>query len=99
MNKLKEKKLKELKIPLFIKEKEKLMSLIFISFDENIHYSIICKNTDKFSAIESLLYDKYPDYKKLEKSFIIDGKEIDTTKSLEDNNIKNSDIITLIINK
>ena len=65
------------------------MSVIFISFDENIHYSIIYNNTDKFSNIEVLLYDKYPEYKKLKNSFIINGKEINISKSLENNNIKN----------
>ena len=101
LNKLKENNLNELKynIPLLLKKEEKLISVIFNSFDENIHYSIICKNTDKFSKIESLLYDKYPEYKKLNNSFIINGKEINKSKSLEDNKIKNSDIITLKLNK
>ena len=94
---LKEKKLNglEINIPLLLKPDEKLLSLIFISFDENIHYSIICKNTDIFSKIESLLYDKYPEYKKLDKSFIVNGKEININESLKNNKIKNSDIITL----
>ena len=39
---------------------EKLMSIIFISQNEDIHYSIICKNTDFFSGLEKLLYEKYP---------------------------------------
>ena len=101
LNKLKEQDLNELKynIPLLLKKEEKLISVIFIYFDENIHYSIICKNTDQFSKIESLLYDKYPEYKKLKNSFILNGKEIDRQKSLEDNTIKNCDIITLKINE
>ena len=101
LNKLKENNLNELKynIPLLLKKEEKLISVIFNSFDENIHYSIICKNTDQFSKIESLLYDKYPEYKDLKNSFIINGKEIKKSKSLEDNKIKNSDIITLMLNK
>ena len=101
LNKLKENNLNELKynIPLLLKKEEKLISIIFNSFDENIHYSIICKNTDKFSKIESLLYDKYPEYKDLKNNFIINGKEINVFESLEDNKIKNTDIITLKLNK
>ena len=99
MNKLKKKKLEELNIPLLLNKEEKLISLIFISFDENIHYSIICKNTDIFSNILTLLYDKYPEYKNLKISFIINGKEINISKSIEDNKIKNSDIIKLKLNK
>ena len=96
-NIIKDQKLNQLKynIPLLSKKEEKLISLIFISFDENIHHSIICNNSDQFSKIESLIYDKYPEYKKLNINFIINGKEIDKYKSLEENDIKNSDIITL----
>ena len=86
-------------LPLLSKSEEKLMSIIFKSFDENINYSVICKNTDEFEKIESLLYDKYPEYKELKNNFILNGKEIDKSKSLEENGIKNSDIITLKINK
>ena len=101
MKKLNEKEIYELKInfPIFLKSSdEKIISLIFISNDENIQYSVACKNTANFSEIESLLYDKYPGYKDLNKSFILNDKEIDITKSLKYYNIKNSDIITLKIN-
>ena len=38
-------------------DEEKLYIIILISDDENINYSILCKNTDKFSRIEELLKD------------------------------------------
>ena len=84
-----------LNIPSLAKPNEKLMSIVFNSFDENIHYSVICKNTDQFLKIESLLYDKYPQYKYLNKDYFVNGVKIDITKNLKDNNIKDSDIITL----
>ena len=101
INKLNENEINELKVnfPKIIKSDEKIISLIFISTDENIHYSLACKNNDNFSEIESLLYDKYPEYIYLNKSFIVNGNKIDVTKTLINNNIKNSDIITLKINK
>ena len=74
---------------------EKIISVIFSSLDETIHYSIICNNKDKFSEIESLLYDKYPEYKNINNSFIVNGNEINKSKKLFENNIKNNDIITL----
>ena len=100
MNKF-ENKINEIKlnIPLLLQSDEKLISLIFISSDENIHYSLICKNTDNFSEIQSLLYNKYPEYKNLNNSFILNGNKIDETKDLNYNNIQDSDIITLKINK
>ena len=84
-----------LNIPSLAKPNEKLMSVVFNSFDENIHYSVICKNTNQFLKIESLLYDKYPEYKHLNKDYFVNGVKIDINKNLKDNNIKNSDIITL----
>ena len=86
-----------LNIPSLAKPNEKLMSIVFNSFDENIHYSVICKNTDQFLKIESLLYEKYPEYKYLNKDYYVNGVKIDINKNLKDNNIKDSDIITLKI--
>ena len=80
-----------LKIPV---QKEQLISVLFISFDQNINCSVICKKTDSFSIIESLFYEKYPEFKKYKKIFICNGNTIDASKNLEENNIKNSDIIT-----
>ncbi len=84
----------KLNIPLQIKSEEKMMSIIFISIDQNIHYSIICKNTDIFSNIEKKFYDKYPEYKNTQNEFIINGNKVDRLKNIDDNKIKNSDIIT-----
>ena len=101
INKLKINKIKELKLkfPILLKSDEKLISLIFISSDQNINYSIICKNTDNFSKIKSLFYDKYPEYKNLNNSFILKGNIIDINKNLQYYNIQDSDIITLKINE
>ena len=59
---------KELKkiLPFEIMKGEKIISIIFISIDQKILYSIICKNTDKFTRLENILYDKYPEYKESE---------------------------------
>ena len=85
----------KLNMPLLAKPNENLISIVFNSFDENIYYSVICKNTDQFFNIESLLYDKYPEYKHLNKDYFVNGVKIDITKSLKDNNIKDSDIIAI----
>ena len=84
----------KLNIPLQIKSEEKMMSIIFISIDQNIIYSIICKNTDIFANIEKIFYDKYPEYKNTQSEFFINGNKIDRFKNINDNKIKNSDIIT-----
>ena len=82
----------ELKIP---SPKEQLISIIFTSLDNNIHYSIICKKTDSFSKIELLLLKKFPEYKKYKRIFIVNGNTVDVSRNVEENNIKNSDIIVV----
>ena len=93
----KEKEIKSLKstLPFEIKQNEKLMSIIFISVDQKIHHSFICKNTDMFINLEKSLYDIYPEYRESENYFLLRGVKINKYKSLENNNIKDSDIITL----
>ena len=97
---LKEKEIKKLnemksRFPFELLENEKLMTVIIISGDQNVHYSIICKNTQKFTEMEHDLYQKYPEYLESENYFLINGKKINKYRILEENNIKNSDIITL----
>ena len=81
--------------PVKLSEGEKLLSVIFVSVDQKIHYSTICKNTDKFSKIENLLYDAYHEYIKTENNFFVNGNKVNKYKSLENNKIKNNDIIML----
>jgi len=94
---IKNKEINELKskIGFDLKEGENLMTIIFISVDQQIHYSIICKNTDNFSKIEKMLYDKYPEYKKSENYFLYKGKKINRFETIEENGIEYSALITL----
>ena len=93
----KEKEIKEIKsrFPFELSEGEKLISIIMVSTDQKIHHSFICKNTDKFTKIEHLLYEIYPEYLETDNYFILNGNKINKYKTLEENKIKNSDIITL----
>ena len=74
---------------------EKIISIIFTSYDENIMSSFICKNIDAFKFIENKFYEKYSEYKGLDNNFISNGRKIDKNKSLDENKIKNNDIITI----
>ena len=99
MNKLllKEEEIQEMKsrYPFEILKGEKLMSLIFISNNQEIHYSIICKDSDKFTNVENLLYDEYPKYGESENFFIPEGNKINKYKTLKENNLKNGSIVML----
>ena len=86
------------KLPFELNEGEKLMTVIFTSTKQDNLRSFICKNTDKFSRLENLLYEieEYKEYKKVENYFLVHGKKINRYETLEENRIKNSDLITLV---
>ena len=97
----KEKEIKELKLklsryPLLLNDGDILMSLIFTSADQVIHHSVICKNNELFINVENRLYDDgFPEYKESENFFTFNGLKINKNKTVEENNIKNSDVIIL----
>ena len=82
-------------LPFQFKEGEKLMCVIFQSTDQSIHYPMICKNTQKFNDLENLLYQKFNEYKETQNFFLCNGIEIDKSKTLEENKIKDGEIIIL----
>ena len=85
------------RFPFELNEGEKIMSVIFTSSEQTFYQSIICKNTEKFNNVENRLYNIYQNYSESENYFIVRGRIINKSKSLEQNDINNSDIIILII--
>ena len=77
---------------------EKLISIKFISINQDIDFTVIAKNTDDFTKIEKILYEKYPKYNDSENFFLVNGSKIDRNMTLEENKIRNNDILTLGIN-
>lgn len=82
--------------PFYLEKNEKMISIIFISVDENVHYSLICKNTDSINSIENRLIKEYPELSNTDNYFLYKGKEMNKFKIFEDYKIKNGDIITII---
>ena len=80
--------------PFEILKREKLMSIIVISSDKKLHRAIICKNTELFCDLEKKIYQNN-DKIDIGNYFTLNGKKIDETKSLDNNNIKDNDIIVL----
>ena len=74
---------------------DSLMTVIFYSTDQNIHYSLICKKSDTFSIIKKKLYEAYPEYQDSEYYFTANGEKIKRFKTLEENKIENSQVILL----
>ena len=107
INEEKEKLLKELKekdiiiedlksrYPFPILKGEKLMTVNFVSYDDKIHYSIICKNSDPFIRLERLLCEKYPFFSNSEYNFFVKDNKVTKDKSLDFNNINDNEIILI----
>ena len=74
---------------------QETISIIISTLGEKVICPLICKNTDKFSNIEKKFYKEYPEYSSKKNIFTIRGKMINSDKSLDENNIKNNDIILL----
>ena len=96
----KDKEIKELKLklsryPFNLEEGEKLMTINFITPDQKLHHSVICKNTEEFHQIETQLYKSHFELFKNEKNFISNGKKINRYETLEKNGIKNNEVIIL----
>ena len=88
-------RLKLSRFPFELSEGEKLISIIFTSTDQKIHYSIICKNTEIFYNLELKLYQKYNELSEVENYFTVNGSRVNKTKNLEFNKIKDNDVIIL----
>ena len=83
--------------PVILEENEKLISIIFASSDQTMHYSMICKNTDTISDLEKKLYKEFPNFIDSDNVFLCNGTLVNKYKSFESYKIKNGDII--IVNK
>ena len=78
---------------------DKIIAVNFVSMGNSDigHYNLICINRDLFVRLEERLYNKFPQFKNYETYFEVNGKRIKRFKTLEQNNIKNNDIINIFI--
>ena len=85
-----------MRYPFELRPGEKIMSIIFSSTKQDVLHSVICKNTDLFLNIELKVYNEYPQYKEGDNIFFTcKGKRISKYINLEENGIKDNDIILL----
>jgi hypothetical protein len=77
-----------------------LLNVTFITSVTNglISYHLICKNTELFVRLEERFYNDFPQFKEYDLFFKNNNKKIKRFKTLEENNIKNKDIINIFIN-
>ena len=79
---------------------DKIIAVNFVSKGIQVieHYNLICKKTDLFIKLEERLYKDFPKFKDYNTNFISNGKSVKRFKSIGDNNIKNNDVISIVIN-
>ena len=82
----------------FIKSQEKIISIFFTSINEEIYRPISCEKTDTLGKIEEKIYNEYPKYKDYNIFLTVNGKVIESEKTLEENGIKDGNIIIVNIN-
>ena len=82
-----------------LKPGEKIMCINFVSMGRQDigHYALACKNTDLFVRLEERLYNDFPQFKNYETYFEVNTRRIKRFKTLEENNIKNKNIINMFI--
>ena len=73
-----------------------ILSIHFISLDQNINFAIKCLATDIFAEVEEKLYQKYGEYRETNNNFTANGRIILRFKNINDNHIKDGDTIQLI---
>ena len=66
---------------------KKLVALNFISVDQCINHTIICKNKTKFHEAEGQLYEKFPEYVDDRNFFMFNENRINSWGTIEDNGI------------
>ena len=78
-----------------LKEGEEL-NIIFEFPDKNLEkYSLKCHNNELFVFVEKKLYEKYPQFRDKDVYFMDKENKIKRFQTLEENKIKNNDILIL----
>jgi len=79
-----------------IKPGEKILGLNFVGMGYDLgSYCLTCKNTDLFVRLEERLYKDFPDLTNFEIFFEVNARRIKRFKTIEENKIKNNDIINI----
>ena len=73
------------------------MAINFVSMGNQdiINYNIKCKKTDLFVDLEKKLYRDYPQFKEVETYFQVGATKINRFKTVEQNKIKDNDVISV----
>ena len=74
---------------------EKIISILFMSFDYKHYFSFPCKDSTLFVKMEEKFYEEFPEYKETDNYFLVNGNKVKRFKTLKENNIKNGHPVIL----
>ena len=96
INELNEEKKKVIKLTKELNSiKEQMIAVNFVSAPLRVNCPMFCKSTDILSKLEKELYTEYPELKHKNIYFIANGKLLNNSDTLEQNKIKNRNIILI----
>ena len=78
---------------------DKIIAVLFMTQGNQdiFNYTMACKSSDLFVRLEERLYNDFPKYRNYETFFMVNARIIFRFNTLEENNIKNNDIISLFL--
>jgi seryl-tRNA synthetase len=74
-----------------------IRTILFKSTDQKVEMPYSCRVSDIFVRIEEFLYNEYPEYKDLNTYFTVNGRQIKRFRTIQENKIKNLDVILLSV--
>ena len=74
---------------------DEIISVNFISTDQNIHFSVPCVKTNTPAEAEEKLYQEFPEYRETNNNFLFNGNQILRFKTIEQNKITKGIPVTL----
>ena len=83
----------------YLRPGERILTVNFVSmgFQDIGHYSLACKNTDKYVKLEEKLNNDFKQLNNHDTYFEANGRRIKRFKTLDENNIKSNDIINIFV--
>ena len=74
-----------------------IMTVNFISTDQNVHFAVSCLKTNTFAEVEEKLYKQFPEYRETNNSFLAHGSQVLRFKTISENKIGNGLPVTLVV--
>ena len=75
---------------------DSIKAIQIISSDNKIHFATSCIGTETFTEIEEKLFNRYPEYREYNHSYMCKGRVIQRFETINENGIYDGDIIIMI---